>query len=364
MARFSYSPFFIKWLLLIAGLPLLFLLLTKNSFGDQTARDWYEKASELSLKGTPKRAIQAYLETLAIDPEFAEAHHGLAVLYFEKREEVRAIDHFRKAENLYRERSDSLAKRNLLIVKKNLAKAYESLDLDPEDFEEVPGYSLEPEWAASGVGFFFGVRGFILTSYHAVQEAGEIRVRLHDGRTIPSEVTGNFIVHDVAVLSLKEKLEGARPILTFGDSSELSIGDRIFAVDFDNLKSPGNIFYEGSLLAREAMEGNPRVFHLELKLEDEQSGGPLFNEKGEVVGVTFSKYFADKFFIYREKIPEGTSFAFKSSYLQPILAKFLVPQFESKAAPSPERLPIGKPSGSFRHSPGMAGNFVRVEISQ
>ena len=63
------------------GALLLGLLVAANSSA-KTAEDWYREGFELSLEGRQERAAQSYLQALTLKPDWAEAHHALAVLYF------------------------------------------------------------------------------------------------------------------------------------------------------------------------------------------------------------------------------------------------------------------------------------------
>ncbi len=342
----------------IMVLAVIFLYAAPENLRAESAEDLYKKAFQHSLEGNSGKAIDAYQRALRIKPDFAEAHHGLAVLYFETGEGVRAIDHFRTAETHYRNRTDPQARKNLPIVRKNLEKAYRKLELAPEDFEEIPTASSQGKWQFSGVGFLIGESGYLLTPYHGVKDAENIRIRFPDSQTFPVETVRHFIVYDLSVLKLNKTSAFPKTVLWFGDSSRLGEGDPVFAVDFNKLLQPGELVRAGTIQGLDAFEGDDKILRINLRIKKEHSGGPLFNESGEVVGMTFSHHYAEKNFTLMRYVDESTSFAVKSSYLSRVMSDII------KAPKNPSQ---NKPGEAGRGMPlklsgEAAKNFVFVEI--
>ena len=290
----------------------------------QSAEDWYREGFEHSLKGRTQPAIQAYRNALDLRPDWAEAHHALGTLLFRSGQGPQAIAQFRMAERNYARRKDAQAGINLGIIRRNLQQAYRELGLNPKDFEQIEsiaGLPATPQWQIVGTGFFAGRPGTVLTSYHAVKDAKKIRVRLTDQSLISARLIRSFIVYDVAVLGLQISGPFSYEPLVLGNSSRMKQDDPVFALT-DPGGNPKSVdSKEGNLLALNALESNQVIFHVGLSISPEESGGPLFNHQGEVVGMLFTRKDLQKTFRRMKPVPENTSFAIKSDYLQQTLQR-------------------------------------------
>lgn len=147
--------------------------------------------------------------------------------------------------------------------------------------------SLVP--VGSGSGFIVDEAGHVVTNAHVVDGADKITVSLFDGTEVPATVVGSDDLLDVAVLKLDLPAGTAVPgVVPFGDSSKLRAGDEVVAIgnalgDFPNTVSDGTVnavdraFPDASGLT-DMIQHDAEIWH-------GNSGGPLLNLKGEVVGV-------------------------------------------------------------------------------
>ncbi|NIR55352.1 MAG: tetratricopeptide repeat protein [Nitrospinaceae bacterium] len=286
----------------------------------QSAEDWYRQGFAHSLEGQTRQAIRAYREALDLNPEWAEAHHALGALLFRSGQGPEAVAEFRLAERYYRARTDDQAQTNLTIVRQNLQQAYDELGLEASDFEQiekVPGKAPGPQWQATGTGFLAGGPGTVLTTYHAVKDAGKIRVRWADGTLRAARLVREFIIYDIAVLEMQPSGPHSLTPLLLGDSSVMKEGEPVHALK--DPPAPG--LQTGKLLAVNALESNQIIFHIGVSTAPGESGGPLFNRKGEVVGMRFARKHIQNRFRRMKPVPKNTSFAIKSSYLKQTLEK-------------------------------------------
>jgi len=138
---------------------------------------------------------------------------------------------------------------------------------------------------AVGSGFIVDPKGFILTNYHVVEDASRITVRLEDGTEYVAKILGADEETDLAVL----KIDAGRdlPALRFGDSEAARIGDWVLAVGspfgLARTVTAGII----SQTNRETPTGNvfQRFIQTDAAINRGNSGGPLVNLRGEVIGV-------------------------------------------------------------------------------
>lgn len=346
----------------IWGGMLLGFLVAVNGVA-KTAEDWYREAFELSLEGQQERAMQSYLQALTLKSDWAEAHHALAVLYFRSGQGPQSIDHFRQAEDLYRKRTDSQGKRNLGIVQKSLTRAYSALGLDPKDFERME-MGLDPvgegQWLRSGLGFLVGREGYLLGADQGLQDARDIRVRLADDTRVPAVLVRSFNVYGIAVLKMKTTSSPPKSGLLLGDFSQLARGDPLYSLNLSQSTPP--TLDKGTLLRLSPLENDEIFFQVDLFVEEDEVGGPLFNRSGEVVGMMFSQNHVKKNFARLKDFPGRTGFGVKSSYLRDILSS--LPGSVEGVKPSgnsAERSLRGRPL-KFSHKARQ--NLVIIEILQ
>ena len=307
--------------------------------------------------------MQSYLQALALKPDWAEAHHGLAVLYFRSGQGPQSIDHFRKAENLYRERTDPQGKRNLGIIQKNLTRAYAALNLDPKDFDRME-MSLVPvgerEWLRLGLGFLVGREGYLLGPDQGLQDAKVIRVRFADDTWVPATLVRSFNVYGIAVLKMETTSAPSKSGLLLGDFSRLARGDPLYSLDLSQRTPPA--FDEGALLRLSPLENDENFFQVDLFVDEDEIGGPLFNRRGEVVGMMFSQNHIKKNFARLKDFPGRTGFGVKSSYLRGILSTLPGSADWAKKPDNPGERPLsGLP---LQFSEKARKNLVTIEILQ
>ena len=141
----------------------------------------------------------------------------------------------------------------------------------------------------SGSGFFADELGHIITNAHVVDGAEELSVILQDGTQVPAEVIGADILVDVAIIRVDLPSGTTVPgIAAFGDSDALRAGEEVVAIgnalgEFPNTVSGGTV--NGTDRAFPGM-GMPSTFvQHDAEIWHGNSGGPLLNLRGEVVGI-------------------------------------------------------------------------------
>lgn len=141
-----------------------------------------------------------------------------------------------------------------------------------------------PEMRGVGTGFIVSKDGRIVTNAHVVDGADSVKVTLSDGRTVDGEVVGTDIATDIAVVQVDAGTD--LPMVAFGDSTALQVGQEVVAIG-----SPfglGNSVTSGivSALGRDINSGPfDNYIQTDAAINKGNSGGPLFNTQGEVVGI-------------------------------------------------------------------------------
>jgi serine protease Do len=143
-----------------------------------------------------------------------------------------------------------------------------------------------------GSGFIISPDGYILTNTHVVNNASKITVKLTDRREFDGKVVGMDERTDVAVIKINAK--GDLPVVRLGDSNKLRPGQWVLAIGspfgFENSVTAGVV----SALARgnvgEAGNAYVPFIQTDVAVNPGNSGGPLFNLNGEVVGINSQIY--------------------------------------------------------------------------
>ena len=150
-----------------------------------------------------------------------------------------------------------------------------------------------------GSGFVYTDQGHIITNYHVIDNAKRIIVVCHDGRTHEAELIDGDELSDVAVILVKDL---GVPSLAVGDSDALRVGEDVIAIgtpvdtEYAGTVTKGIIsgvkrkvrVYEQSGYLSKTME----MIQTDTVLNHGNSGGPLINMRGEVIGINTMKYYA------------------------------------------------------------------------
>mgnify|MGYP000584469289 CR=1 FL=1 len=145
--------------------------------------------------------------------------------------------------------------------------------------------------AASGSGFIFSDDGYILTNYHVIEDSSSIKVSTYDGSSYEAQLIGYDESNDIAVLKIEA--EGLSPVV-LGDSDNLNVGDSVVAIG-NPLGELTFSLTSGVVSALDRQVTLSRNVTMDLiqtdcAINSGNSGGPLFNLYGEVIGITNAKY--------------------------------------------------------------------------
>lgn len=180
----------------------------------------------------------------------------------------------------------------------------------------IPGqqsfFGVTDDQQVSGSGFIITRDGYIITNNHVVESVNQINVILSDGTTIPAEIVSTDVFADLAVL----KTEGQMPgVAALGDSDILKPGESVIAIgsplgDFRNSVTVGVISATGRTLDTGSGYEMENLIQTDAAINSGNSGGPLVNLAGEVVGINTLVVRGDGL---GSAIAEGLGFAIPSN---------------------------------------------------
>ena len=151
-------------------------------------------------------------------------------------------------------------------------------------------YGQTMEGKSAGSGFILTQDGYVITNAHVVDGASDITVTTHDGTEYPATLEGADATNDVAVLKVEAT---GLPAVNVGSSDALVIGDMVVAIGnpLGTLSSTQTVGYVSGKDRDVTTDGSIiSMIQTDAAINSGNSGGPLFNMRGEVVGITTAKY--------------------------------------------------------------------------
>ncbi len=175
-----------------------------------------------------------------------------------------------------------------LNIKTEINSPFVSADIDSKE--------IEKPWRSSGSGFMVSTEGYIVTNYHVVDDATEIEADvIRDGSWISyrCEVMITDEKSDLAVLKVTDSTFKKYEYIPFILQTNLaSVGSNVYALGYPYAMSTlGNElkFTEGTINARSGFKGELLAYQISVPVQPGNSGGPLFDLDGNVIGVVNSK---------------------------------------------------------------------------
>ncbi|NRR33779.1 DegQ family serine endoprotease [Oxalobacteraceae bacterium] len=155
-------------------------------------------------------------------------------------------------------------------------------------FQQAPQRQRETPVHGMGSGFIISPDGIILTNAHVVRDAREVTVKLTDRREFRAKVLGSDPKTDVAVLKIEAK---NLPIVPLAKTNDLKVGEWVLAIGspygLDSTVTAGVVSAKGRSLPDDS---NVPFIQTDVAVNPGNSGGPLFNTRGEVVGINSQIY--------------------------------------------------------------------------
>jgi serine protease Do len=154
----------------------------------------------------------------------------------------------------------------------------------PDPFDRPLPREPETPRRGAGTGFIIDADGYILTNHHVIDGAERIMVRLSDDRQLRAEAIGADPDTDIALI----KVDGPRPFpyAPLGDSDTLRVGEWVLAIGnplaYEHTVTVGVVSFIGRKLFDSSLD---RYIQTDAAINFGNSGGPLINDRGEVIGI-------------------------------------------------------------------------------
>jgi len=201
-------------------------------------------------------------------------------------------------------------------LKENVEESIQSIKVESADFSAIVNDVLKSVVSVitnlgQGSGVFFRTSGYIVTNYHVIKDASTIYVYTYDKKTYNVEVIGYDSEKDIALI----KINVQYPHLQTEDSDNIQVGERVIA-----LGNPGGLDFsvtEGivSAVNRVVSSNNIGYVQTDVPISPGNSGGPLVNKRGKIIGINNFKISGEGF--------EGLGFAIPSNVINEAVNKII-----------------------------------------
>jgi len=185
-----------------------------------------------------------------------------------------------------------------------------------ESVSETQLSGLKCDWKGNGSGFFINTTGLIATNYHVIAGANQIEVTfLENGlkKVCKAEVISTDKSNDLAIIKISDPEFNPLKKLPYGFKNKVSdVGSSVFAMGFPMaLNSMGEEvkFSDGKISAKSGFQGDINAYQISVPIQPGNSGGPLFDYDGNIIGVVNSKLTTG----------DNVAYAIKGSYLNTLI---------------------------------------------
>jgi TPR repeat protein len=176
---------------------------------------------------------------------------------------------------------------------------------------------LASDIAPSGYGSGLLVKGgYVLTCWHVIDDAERISISLN-GKDHVASIVQKDAANDIAVLKVTDVICGASLNL----SSDVKLGEKVFTLGYPHPDLQGSDvkFTTGSISSLTGIDNSPQCFQISAPIQPGNSGGPLFDEKGNLVGIVAAKLDSLVTLELTGDLPQNVNYAIKADYLVPVL---------------------------------------------
>ena len=208
-----------------------------------------------------------------------------------------------------------------------------SLKVYPPHYLSAPGMALATQLNSMGSGFVISGNGLIITNYHVIQGKEEIEVYFP---SIDKSFVGKIALkdknNDIALLALEDfqlsdYFTEDIPFI-ISNTKNLRLGQEIFTLGYPLGEILGKSvkLSTGDISSLYGIQDDPRLIQISNPIQPGNSGGPLLNENGEIIGVVVSTLNARYFYENESIIPQNINFAVKGKYVSNLIS--ILPEYQ------------------------------------
>ncbi len=178
-----------------------------------------------------------------------------------------------------------------------------------------PGQPRPEPMSGTGTAFVVDPSGVLLTAHHVIDQATSITVSCNGRPPVPVTVTSSSPTVDLAVLTAASGL-GTDTFLRLTPTQQPALGDEVFTVGYPTPALLGRDpkYTNGTVSALSGVGGDASFMQISVPVQPGNSGGPLLNQNGEVIGIVVATADAPAFIQATDSIPQNINWAVKSVF--------------------------------------------------
>ena len=186
--------------------------------------------------------------------------------------------------------------------------------------------------AGSGTGFFVSSDGYIVTNHHVIKGANKITVTTPSGESFEAKVVSTSTSTDLALLRIPYQTKN---YLTFANPGSTDIGHQVFTLGYpvSDILGKEVKYTDGSISSLSGLQGDATFFQISVPIQPGNSGGPLVNADGDVVGVVTATAAVGAFYASVGVMPQNVNWAVKGAYASLLLPPTMEMNERSKSNP-------------------------------
>ncbi len=208
---------------------------------------------------------------------------------------------------------------NVLRKTHGLPVQKEEIVVNPEQApreRSAPIPTIRQPLISTGTGFAVCENGYIITANHIVEGATSISVRFQESEWVPATVVQRSSINDIAILKVDRHFQHYLII-----SDRVRQGERIFTLGYP---VPGILgeepkYADGTVSSLTGIVDEASLMQISVPLQPGNSGGPLLNERAEVIGMATSTAQVETFYKTTGALPQNINWGVKAAFIKPLL---------------------------------------------
>ncbi len=211
-----------------------------------------------------------------------------------------------------------------------------------------------------GTGILLGTDGRLITLTHLVENATDIIVKFPNADDIRANKAIKADSNLLSILQLETSPKIERSLIRFSNSIEVKKGDYVFALFYPiaNTQEDQHIAEEGNIISMDGTNGDKRVFQISFPIKPGQSGAPVFNSNGEVIGFALTAQDFEKVLDIKIALSKEVGLVLKNSAINgfdKIISR------NTRSAKSRPQRSLGLSKGLSYFKEGIQKNIVLIE---
>ena len=219
------------------------------------------------------------------------------------------------------QREQELREREMEARERERIRRQQEIVQREQEFREGDAGNTTGTSIYAGTGFMFSGKDYVITNWHVIRGMNSIKIKFLNGEKINASVLLKDAENDIAFLKLEKTPQLPPSNIRIGDSSKIRMGDEVFTIGYPAYQILGENpkYTRGEVNALSGINDDPRVFQVSVQIQPGNSGGPLFNSSGEVIGMTQASLDPKVAVGAFGALPQNVNYAIKSSYISNLL---------------------------------------------